>query len=219
MSVAHLSYVVIGGGGHATVVADALLQAGARVLGFVTAPSGPLTQTLLGLPLLGDEGALAGLDPTSVRLVNGIGSTGADAADPLRRRVQQRLESDGWQFASVLHPAATISPHARIDAGAQVLAGAIVQACAHIAEGTIVNTRAVVEHHARIGAFTHVAPGAVICGQVEVGEACHVGAGASLRQGIRLGAHVVVGLGAAVIADVPAGVVVGVPARPLEKKK
>jgi sugar O-acyltransferase (sialic acid O-acetyltransferase NeuD family) len=211
--------IVVGAGGHAVVVADALLAAGREVLGFVDRDPTRHGSVLLGLPVLGDDGALAAHDARRVELANGIGGAGGAADAGRRRQVQRTLEEAGWRFATVRHPAACVSPHARIEHGAQVLAGAVVQALAGVDEGAIVNTRAVVEHHCVVGAFAHVAPGAVLCGEVTVGAGAHVGAGAVVKNGVTLGAGVVVGAGASVLRDVAAGTVAGVPARPLEDRQ
>lgn len=215
------SIVVVGAGGHGIVVADALLAAGRTVIGFVDADAALAGHMLLGLPVLGDDRALAAHHRSGVELANGIGGPGTLASvqgGSLRRRVQERLEAEGWRFAAVVHPRALVSAHARIDDGAQVLAGAVVQALARVERGAIVNSGALVEHHARVGVFAHVAPGAVLCGEVVVGAECHVGAGAVVRQGLRLGDRVVAGLSAAVVRDVDAGAVAGVPARPMETR-
>lgn len=206
-----LPVIVVGAGGHAVVVADALLAAGQAVLGFVDTSAAKAGTRLLGLPVLGDDDALREHTPQAVALANGIGGTGRDAG--LRARVQVRLEAAGWCFVTVRHPSAIVSAHADIGAGAQLLAGSVVQPGARIGRGAIVNTRAVVEHDARVGAFAHVATGAVLCGNVVLGDGVHVGAGATVRQGGVLGDGVVVGIGAAVVADHSAGVLVGVPAR------
>ncbi len=205
--------IVVGAGGHAVVVADALLAAGRKVLGFVDVDPGRRDTRPFGLPVLGDDLALQAHDPTQVSLANGIGGVGRPADAGLRARVQTRLEGDGWSFTTVIHPSAVVSTHASIGPGSQLLAGSVVQPGAAIGRGAIINTRAVVEHDARVGEFAHVAPGAVLCGNVVIGAGTHVGAGATVRQGVVLGDGVVVGVGAAVVEDFERGVLVGVPAQ------
>jgi sugar O-acyltransferase (sialic acid O-acetyltransferase NeuD family) len=216
--VSHAPIIVVGAGGHAAVVADALLAAGRTVLGFVDDDPAKSGTRVLGLPVLGDDTALNTHRGRGIELVNGIGGPDTAATvspGTLRRRVQQRLSALGWIFAAVRHPGAIVSPSAELGPSTQVLAGAVVQPGAQVGDGAIINTRAVVEHHARVGVFAHIAPGAVLCGEVQVGEETHVGAGAVVRQGIHLAAGVVVAAGAAVVRDVQSGVVAGVPARPL----
>lgn len=209
------SVVIIGSGGHAAVVADALLAAGRQVLGCTDADTTRHGAQVCGLPVLGDDSVLARYLPTEVQLANGIGGT---RGEPLRAHVQRALESRGWRFMPVRHPSAVVSPFARVADSAQLMARSVVQPGAEVAEGCIVNTGAVLEHDVRLGEFVHVAGGAVLCGQVQVGAHSHVGAGAVVRQGVVLGAHTVVGAGAAVLHDSPGGAtLVGVPARTLRQ--
>lgn len=202
--------VVIGSGGHAAVVADALLAAGEQVIGFTDADTRRHGSLLCGLPVLGDDAALERFTPADIELANGIGGA---LVNPLRAAVQRGLESRGWRFTSVQHPSATVSRFARLGAGTQLLARCVVQPGAEMGEGCIVNTGAVVEHDVRLGEFVHVACGAVLCGNVQVGAYSHIGAASVVKQGVTLGPRTVVGAGAAVVSD-SAGdeTLVGVPA-------
>ena len=212
-----LPIIIIGAGGHACVVADALLAAGEPVLGFTDADPSRHGRTLCGLPVLGGDCVLDAHAPPTLKLVNGIGGAGSRHAEPIRRNTQQRLSARGWQFGGVRHPSAIVSPFARIGAGAQLLAASVVQAGADVGEGCIVNTAAVVEHDVTLGAWVHVAPRALVCGDATIGARSHIGAGAVVRQGLRLGEDTVVGAGAVVVKDFAGGgVLVGVPARPME---
>ena len=146
-----LPIIVIGAGGHAAVVADALLAAGERLLGFVDADTSRRGCTLCGLPVLGGDEVLDSHAPATLVLANGIGGVGRAEAEPARRSIQQRLAARGWQFAGVRHPSAIVSPFAHIGPDAQLLAACVVQAGAEVGEGSIVNTAAVVEHDAVTG--------------------------------------------------------------------
>lgn len=211
-----LPIIIVGAGGHAVVVADALLAAGARVLGFTDADPSRHGLTLCGLPVLGNDRILDGHTPESVQLANGIGGVGSRRGEPLRRTVQQRLALGGWQFMTVRHPSAVVSPFARVSAGAQLLAVCVVQAGACIGTGAIINTASVVEHDVSIGDWTHVAPRALLCGDVTVGARCHVGAGSVVRQGLHIGDDTVIGAGAVVVRNTTGGVLMGVPARQMK---
>ena len=211
--------IVIGAGGHARVVADALLCAGAKVIGFTDADPAAWGRTHFGLPVLGGDDVLSDYDAAAVRLANGLGMVDARGS-ALRRRVQDNLMLRGWSFISVLHPSAVVSPRAQLATDVQVLAGAVVQPGASIAAGAVVNSRAVIEHDVLIGGWAHVAPGAVVCGDVRIGEHAHVGAGATIRQGVHVGDRCLIGIGSAVVSDQAASTIVaGVPARPLKTKQ
>ena len=208
--------VIIGSGGHAAVVADALLSAGREVLGFTDADPSRHGQLVFGLPILGDDSVLDDHKGRALHLANGIGGT---RGEPLRRVVQRGLEARGWEFVQVIHPAAVISPFAVVAAGAQLLASCVVQARAVVGEGCIINSAAVVEHDVELGEFVHVACNATLCGNVRVGANSHIGAGAVLRQGVQIGINTVVGAGAVVIRNCADGsTLVGTPAMPIEAK-
>jgi sugar O-acyltransferase (sialic acid O-acetyltransferase NeuD family) len=209
--------IIIGAGGHAAVVADALLAAGRQVLGFVDNDSTRQGRSLCGRPVLGDDMALAGFDTVNVLLANGIGGT---RGEDLRAAVQRRLEGAGWHFVAVRHPSAVVSPFTQLGLGVQLMAHSVVQPGARLGDGCIVNSAAVVEHDVQLGPYVHVACNATLCGGVSVGAGSHVGAAAVVLQSVRLGNATVVGAGAVVVKDFPGGgTLVGVPARPVDCKR
>jgi sugar O-acyltransferase (sialic acid O-acetyltransferase NeuD family) len=211
------SVIVIGAGGHARVVADALLAAGRTVLGFTDRDARLHGSQLLGLPVLGDDSALALHSREAVELALGLGTVGANQDTLGRRLVQQTLQGQGWRMVSVRHPSAIVSAFAQVQPGAQLLANCVVQAGAVIGEGCIVNTAAVIEHDTEVGAFSHVAPRALLCGSVIIGSCSHIGAAAVVRQGLRLGEQTVVAAGAVVVHNCKGHtLLVGVPAKPRE---
>ena len=207
--------IVVGAGGHARVLLDALALCGAKVIGLVDADASLRNRDVMGIPILGDDEVLRRHAPGSVELVNAIGSVGSMR---LRKSVYEKLRGAGHVFASVFHPRATVSPHASFAAGAQIMAGAVVQPGARLGEDTIVNTGATVDHDCVVGAHVHVAPGVTLSGNVSIGAETHVGAGATVIQGVRIGARCTVGAGAVVLHDVRDGAsVAGVPAKEFRK--
>lgn len=200
---------IIGGGGHAAVLADVLRLVGHHVLG-CTAPTE--RDVRVELPWLGTDGDfIANGDSAGVWMVNGIGMI---RSGELRESLFHRYESAGYRFLTIVHPSATVSGSALLEAGSQVMAGAIVQAYAVVGSNSIINTRASVDHHTKIGSHVHVAPGATICGDVQVGESAFIGAGATIIHGIRIGQAVTVGAGAVVIKNVSDNQsVIGIPAK------
>lgn len=203
-----LPLIIIGGGGHAKVLASTLLLQRRIVLGFVDLRPMP---SLLGIAQLGDDDAVFLQAPDKVRLVNGVGSI--DSTD-LRRAVYERFRERQYSFETIIHPSAIIAPEVEIEDGAQVMAGAVVQPGSSLGANVIINTGARVDHDCLIDSHAHVAPGVTVSGYVHIGEGAHIGTGASLIQGVNVGAASIVGAGAVVVDDVPAGLtVVGVPAR------
>jgi UDP-perosamine 4-acetyltransferase len=203
--------IIIGAGGHAKVVADALLAAHEPVEGFTDAESSRRGAMILGIPILGGDDVVLARGVQSVRLANGIGSVESTAR---RREVFMHFRELGFRFVTVVHPRATVSPSAVLAEGVQVMAGAVIQAGAVAGENAIVNTSAIVDHDCRIGAHCHLAPGCVLSGGITIGDGSHIGAGSTVRQGLNLGPNTVVAAGAAVVSDhVGGATLAGVPAR------
>lgn len=202
-------YVIIGGGGHALSVADALLSIGATVSGY-TAPEncGDLAP---GIPWLGTDRALDGIANERLRLVNGIGSVGT--GDRVRRDVYLELCRRGQRFFGLTHPRASISAlSVSLGEAHQVLAGAVINAGVLCGENVLINTHAVVEHGCRIGDHCHIATAAVLCGEVRLGDDVHVGAGATILQGLEIGAGAIIAAGSVVTKNVkPLTLIAGVP--------
>lgn len=206
--------MVLGAGGHARVVIDALQAMGHPVIAALDSDPAKAGTTILGVPILAED-SLRQFAPADVLLANGIGGI-ADTS--LRQEVFHRIKEHGFEAATVRHPTAIISRYAEIREGAQIMAGAIVQACTVVGVNAIVNTGARVDHDCHIGDHVHIAPGAMLSGGAHIGDGAHVGIGAIILQSRVIGPGAVVGAGAVVISDVEAGVtVIGSPARPRER--
>lgn len=195
-----LPIVVIGGGGHGRVVIDALLRAGAAVIGVIDPDRLVAARLPATVPWLGGDDELASYPPSRYRLANGVGGIG----DPQRRRLFETFREAGYAFARVEHPAATIALcGVSLGEGCQIMAGAVIQPGARIGADAIINTQAAIDHDCVVGDHSHVAPGAVLCGDVAVGEDTHIGAGAVVIQGVRIGHGCIIGANAAILRDVP----------------
>jgi UDP-perosamine 4-acetyltransferase len=203
--------ILLGGGGHAKVVADALTRSGAEIVAISLMP-GESAEFATGARRIADSDILALLAEGDVSLANGIGGVGDTAP---RKRLFDRLKGQGATFATVIHPSAVIAESVRIGEGAQIMAGVVLQPDVSVGANTIVNTRASIDHDCRIGDHVHIAPGVTLSGDVTVGDGAHVGTGACAIQGTTIGESSVVGAGALVLGHVRARErYVGLPARP-----
>lgn len=217
-----VTVVLLGGGGHAVVVAEAALLSGHRVQGFLDDnPAAPLGAILIDLPHpFATPRFLGPLSEHGVDRVGehdwivAIGDLGARRK--LLSRVQQQVHAGviTGRARTVVHPAAIVSPSALMGAGVWAGPGAIVHARARVGAHATINSGAIVEHDCVIGENAHVAPGAVLGGSCHVERDVLIGLGARVMPGLKVGRGAVVGAGAVVCGDVKEGVtVVGVPAR------
>jgi len=171
---------------------------------------------VLGVPILGKDDLLPKLIDNGVsHFFVGIGSVGNNKP---RQELFELALQHNLEPIDLIHPQAIVSPSAEFGQGLTVMAGAVINACVQLGTNVIVNTGAVVEHDCVIGDHVHIATGAKLASTVNIGSGTHIGAGATVRQCIKIGPGAVVGAGAVVVKEVLANtVVVGVPARPLQR--
>lgn len=203
--------IILGAGGHAKVLINALRLQSIELLGMTDADIEKKGQLLFGVPVMGDDEDVMKYPAETIRLVNGVGSVRVSSR---RRQLFEHFKSKGYQFASVVHPSAIIAAGVVCCEGVQIMAGAILQPGCHIGANVLINTGCIVEHDCHIGNHVHLSPGVTLSGGVRVGENVHVGTGATVIQGIQIGCNTLVAAGAVVIRDVPDGAMVaGVPAK------
>ena len=206
--------IVLGAGGHAKVVIDALQAMAVDILGAVDANPDTHGTRVLGVHVLGGDDVIEDYAPDAVTLVNGVGSVQPASH---RNDLYRNFRDAGYAFASVIHPNAVIGGDVEIADGVQIFAGAVVQPGCTLNANTIVNFKASVGHDCVIGAHVHIAPGAGLSGGVTIGEDGFIGTGATIIQYTSVGAGALVAAGATVISDVPPGArVAGVPAREMK---
>ena len=206
-------FLLLGGGGHASVVADAMRASGHVVVGFVDdGPATPTASERIGAPFLGGTTQLLDLIETLDQPVEVFPAVGSNSD---RMQLIQILERNRQPEApAVAHPSACIARTSRLEPFVFVGPGAIINAGAFIGRGAMINSGAIVEHDSVVGGLAHIAPGAILCGAAKVGERALIGAGAVVLPGVTIGDQATLGAGAVANKDVDAGQVsVGVPAR------
>lgn len=209
------SLVILGTGGNSQDILDILDAIHARapswsVLGFLddVRPAGSL---FCGHEVLGPLDKARAF--TQCRFINAIGS---DRSFRRREDTIEALNLEEGQFATLVHPMASISRRATLGQGVCVNAGVTLGGSVKVGHQVWLGSGCTVGHDSEIGDYAVIAPGAIISGSVLVGPNCFIGAGAVVRQSVRMGAGALIGMGAVVLRDVePGTTVVGNPARPL----
>lgn len=197
---------IIGAGGHARVVVDALLSGGTALanIAVLTEDEGQVGVDFCGM-------RIRKLDPESLKDLYfhlGIGNNYA------RARLHGQLLEHGAIARTIIHPSAVIAMDVLLGAGSFVAAGAIIGPKSSIGVSTILNHGSIVDHDCDVGEFSHVAPGTTLTGSVKIGSRVLVGAGAIILPGVAIGGGSIVGAGAMVNEDMaPDSVYVGIPAK------
>lgn len=205
--------VVIGGGGHASVLIDILREQGREIRAFICPSFIDRQCAFAGLVHYKKDEDIHLFDVAEVELINGIGAL---PHSKLRANILEKYTANGFKFGSVVASSALVSPFALLGEGVQLLHGAIVQAGSAIGAHSILNTASVVDHDCNIGELNHVAIGARICGGVTTGSCVFIGAGAIVIQSVDIGCSSVVGAGAVVTKNIEIGGT-AYPCRPLVK--
>ncbi len=192
-------YIVIGGGGHARVLIDCLKLLNLPIIGCVDARKNSGDIVLDNINIIGDDTILDNYNPSDVLLVNGIGSV---KDTKLRTDIYKKFKEKGFNFASLIHPAAFVSSYAQIKEGSVILAGAIICTNTYIGENVIINTKASIDHDCSIGSHSHIAPGVTLSGGVNVGMGSHLGTGSCIIQNCTIAEKILVGAGEVIKQDI-----------------
>lgn len=198
---------IYGAGGHAKVVAEAIISCGLIPHAFIDdAAQANQHNLLIGIPIWSPN------DPRicfeSGRFVVAVGD------NHHRYKIFKKMDMNKEVFLKVVHKTTVSSPSACIGAGVMILANTIINAQAVIGDHVILNSGSITEHDCIIGDFSHIAPGAKLGGEVRVGQGVLIGIGATIAPRVSIGDWSIVGAGSVVLRDIPKySVAVGVPAR------
>jgi sugar O-acyltransferase (sialic acid O-acetyltransferase NeuD family) len=123
-------------------------------------------------------------------------------------------------WPALVHPSAIFDrASARLGRGVMVAAGVVGSVNLSLEDFAVINMGSQLGHEARIGRGAVVNPGASVSGGVVLEDGVLIGTGARVLQYLTVRAGATVGAGAVVTKDVASRcVVVGVPARQLEKR-
>lgn len=189
--------VLIGGGGHALSVADAITSGrNYRIAGYTD-----VSDAHIPFPYLGTDDVLESLYEKGV--INAALTVGYLGKGNIRDRLYKMVKQVGFRLPKIIDPSAVVSGSTDIEEGVFIGKHAVVNAGAKIGKMCIINTGAIIEHNNRIGEYSHIAVGAVLCGDVHVGGHSFIGANATIIQGVQIGMNVIIGAGSIVIGNVP----------------
>ena len=193
-------YILIGAGGHASVVASCIEAMNGSIVCVFDSDT-----SITAMDDVENKGVYSSSEFPTAELILAIGDNN------IRKRLVPTIKH---VIGTVIHPSAVVDRLVKIEAGSQVLQGAIINRKTSLGKHCIVNTKASIDHDCTIGDFVHIAPGATLCGGVKIGECSLVGAGATVLPNIHIGKNVIVGAGTVVTSSLPDNTTcVGVPGK------
>lgn len=209
--------VIIGAGGLARELANAISQLNARsatfeVLGFLDDEKELQGQERVGLSVLGPVDWLAEHKSADLQAIPAAGD------GCIRERFALEAEKYGTALTNVIHPSAIIGEGCSFERGIFVAANCVITVNVSLGKCALVNMGCSVAHDVRLGRYSSVHPGARISGEVTVKDYALVGTGAVVLNRCTIGKGAVVAMGAVVARDVPDyTLVAGNPARVVKK--
>lgn len=155
------SLLIIGAGGHGSVVAETATVCGYEKIDFLDDNSPDA---------IGNTDQLEELQGFYDGVIVSIGN------NEIRRELTHRIREVGAPMVSLIHPRSFIAVSAKIGAGSIVLPGAIVHSNAIIGSGCIISIGALIDHDAVVEDFSHINTGAIVgagkraSGKIDAGE-------------------------------------------------
>lgn len=188
-----------------------------RDAGFVSDNTREIGSTICGLTVHSLEQLCSFYEAGDIEAVIAV----SDAK--IRRGLAEKLAAVGINDGRAVAANAIIGPDVKLGVGAILCHFDTVTASASIGRHIHANIYSYIAHDTVIGDFVTLAPRVCINGNTVVEDDVYIGTGAVLKQGttdnpLRIGKGAIIGMGAVVTKDVaPGTVVVGNPARPLER--
>jgi sugar O-acyltransferase (sialic acid O-acetyltransferase NeuD family) len=190
---------IIGGGGHARVVASILRAKGVDIHGFFDDSYSGSLEIIQGAPLLGRFDDIVNFSDAFQAVYLALGS------NLIRKNYYDFLSEHDFLLPSFFHPTAIIESDVSIDCATAVCLGGIVGAEVKIGKGCIINTGCSVDHESIIGNFVHLAPKVAVAGRTSIGSYTFVGINTAIADKLTIGKNVTIGAGSVILTDVPDG--------------
>jgi sugar O-acyltransferase (sialic acid O-acetyltransferase NeuD family) len=200
--------VIIGGGGHAACLIDALQGSGYEILGCTDQNLTIGHHVCAGITVIGNDDCLERLLTEGV-LYAFVGIGGAISGET-RRLMFERAQAMGYKIPTIIHPRAVVSSNSRIGDGCHILAGAIIGPRCSIGNNVIINQGSNVCHDSVVDDHAHLAPGSILAGNVSVGPKTVIGMAVTVMLKLRIGSNVLIHNGAHIKNDVADDTIVDV---------
>jgi sugar O-acyltransferase (sialic acid O-acetyltransferase NeuD family) len=200
-----MGIALIGAGGHAKIVFDAIVSAKEyEVIGFVDDNPQLAGTFFFNLPVVNQIELLDSVEGYIVAIGDNV----------VRKAKYELYKNKGYLPVNAIHRSAIISPYASIGNGVVAFANVVVNPGTCINDNVILYTACTIDHDCQISEHAYISPGCNLSGRVTIGTGAFLGTGAVVLPQISIGEWSIIGAGAVVTKDIPAHVTaVGVPAK------
>ena len=158
--------IIVGAGGHARVVLDAILKSGDyEVIGFADDNLFTGMEVADGYSVICNLNSMHAFRESIDRFIVAIGDNRA------RAYIYQTLKND-YEPAIIIHPDATIAKNVEIGGGTVVLAQSVINSHVKVGVNCLINSLCLIDHGTVIGEHSHIAQGTIIGSDVHIPPNC-----------------------------------------------
>jgi len=154
-----------------------------------------------GLPLISADTLKLEFPASKADLFLGVGYS---KVNQVRAGLFERFQSEGYEFASYIHPSVKIWPGTHIGQNVMIFENNVVQPGVSLGDDVIIWSHNHIGHDAAIGDHVFISSEVCIAGRATIEARCFLGINASIRDGITIGEGCVVGAGALILKDAEA---------------
>lgn len=187
-----------------------------EIVGFLDDQKFGKEEEYRGYPIVGDENSIKKYVDKGYYFFNNVASSPANI-----ETVAKKLSKHHANICTLIFPEL---PDLDINSitvgeGTFIPPGVLVGAEVVFGKNVVVRQQTIISHDSEIGDYCFVGPNACVLGRVKVGAKTLIGAKALIREHLTIGKNCIIGMGAVVTKSIPDNtVVVGNPAKPIEKK-
>lgn len=156
--------VILGAGGYGKTVADVAEQLDCSTIVLDDDPANPLS-------------SFQSYIDSSTSFIPAFGN------NEFRMEWINKIEENGRQLATLIHPTAYVSPTATIKSGTVILPHAVVNTDVVVGKGCIINLGAIVDHRCILEEGVHICLGAIVKGENRIVRLSKIEAGEVVERG------------------------------------
>lgn len=198
------SLIILGAGGFAKSLIDALDEEKYNLIGFIDSYKKGMHQ---GYKILANSIEEIKNKESYVYFI-GIGEP------KIREEYFNKLKKYNLKLVNIIDKTSILSRNIILGQGIFIGKMVIVNADAILEDNVVLNTRCLIEHGNCIGAHTNISTNSVLNGDVKVGKSTFIGSCTVVNGQMKIGSNSIIGSGSVVIRDIDDNVVVaGSPTR------
>jgi sugar O-acyltransferase (sialic acid O-acetyltransferase NeuD family) len=122
-----------------------------------------------------------------------------------REKIFQKVKSDGFMLASIIHPLANISKSVKIGTNNFIMQDVHIHPLVKIGDNNFIWSGSIICHHVVIGNNCWFTSGSSVAGNTTIGNNCFFGINSIITNNIKIGDRIFIGAGSLVVKSLKNG--------------